>query len=92
MSDTLFEKTREKFIGRPLKSLYKNHSASRNRFVLFLERDSGYPLRLGDDFNLSLLIMRRPNCAEFPIVSINRYYDEIHVTIRKPEENADAGL
>lgn len=92
MSDTYFEHSKERFIGRPLKSLYKKHTASRNRFVLFLERDSGYPQRLGEDFNLSLLISRRPNCAEFPIVSINRYYDEIHVTIRKPEEKADAGL
>ena len=56
MSDTYFEHSKERFIGRPLKSLYKKHTASRNRFVLFLERDSGYPQRLGEDFNLSLLI------------------------------------
>lgn len=29
------ETSREKFIGKPLKSLYKNHAFSRKSFVLF---------------------------------------------------------
>lgn len=92
MSDTLFERTRELFIGKPLKNLYRNHSASRNKVVLFLEQESGYPKRLGEDFNLSNLIVRWKKVEEFPVVSIERYYEELHITIRRPEGVKDAGV
>lgn len=84
--DTL-ETSREKFIGKPLKSLYKNHTYSRKSFVLFLEQaDGSGRRRLGEDPNLSLLIMRNKQYADFPIASISRYYEQIHVVVNPPEE------
>lgn len=81
------ETSREKFIGKPLKSLYKNHAFSRKSFVLFLENADGSDrLRLGEDPSLSLLIMRNKQYAEYPIASIGRYYEQIHVVINPPEE------
>lgn len=84
--DTL-EITRRKFIGQPLKALYKNHSYSRKSFVLFLESaDGSEKKRLGEDPNLSLLIMRNKQVADYPVKDIYRYYDQIHVVVNPPEE------
>lgn len=91
MADVLFEKSRERFIGRPLKDLYQNHTASRNKFVLFLERKDGGSQRLGEDFNLSALILKRKIYADHIIVSIERHYNEIYVTVRMPEGEDNAG-
>lgn len=80
------EINRDKFIGKPLKALYRNHHASRKGFVLFLENaDGSGRRRLGEDPNLSLLIMRNKQYAEYPIASIGRYYEQIHVGINPPE-------
>ena len=79
------EITKGKFIGRPLARLYKRHGASRNRFVLFLE-DKENRLRLGADYNLSLVIYKNQQYADFPVKDIVRYYDEIHVIITRPED------
>ena len=38
--DTL-DRTGLKFIGKPLKTLYKNHGVSRKNFALFLENPDG---------------------------------------------------
>ena len=84
--DTL-ETSRKKFIGQPLKALYKNHTFSRKSFVLFLENaDGSGRKRLGDDPNLSLLIKRNSQYAEFPVKDIYRYYDQIHVVVNPKEE------
>ena len=91
MSDRLFEKSRLAFIGKPLKSLYQHHTASRNRFVLFLERKDGGVQKLGEDFNLSALILKRKVYADHTIVSIERRYNEIHITVRMPEGENNAG-
>lgn len=91
MSDRLFEKSRLAFIGKPLKSLYQHHTASRNKFVLFLERKDGGSQRLGEDFNLSALILKRKIYADHIIVSIERHYNEIYVTVRMPEGEDNAG-
>lgn len=87
MSDTILERTKVKFLGKPLKRLYKHHSVSRDKFVLFL--DGEYPKRLGEDFNLSNLIVRCKQYADYPVLDIRRYYDEIHVKITAPEEKTD---
>lgn len=79
--------TGQKFIGRPLKALYKKHGVSRKNFVLFLENpDGSRRVRLGADLNLSLLIIKNKVFAECPIKSISRFYEEIHVVISRPEE------
>ena len=83
--DTL-DTSREKFIGMPLKSLYKNYAFSRKSFVLFCENPDGSgKKRLGADLNLSLLILRNPKYADHTVASIHRYYDEIHVVVNPPE-------
>ena len=89
--DTL-DRTGLKFIGKPLKTLYKNHGVSRKNFALFLENPDGSGrVRLGADLNLSLLIAKNKVFAEYPIKSISRFYEEIHVVINPPEvKNADA--
>lgn len=84
--DTL-ETSREKFIGQPLKSLYKKHSFSRKSFVLFCENPDGSGRkRLGEDPNLSLLILRNRKYASYPVSDIFRYYEQVCVVINPPEE------
>lgn len=79
--------SREKFIGQPLKSLYKKHSFSRKSFVLFCENPDGSGRkRLGDNLNLSLLILKNPKYADHTVASIQRYYDEIHVVVNPPRK------
>ena len=81
--------TAQKFIGQPLKSLYKKHSYSRKSFVLFLENEDGSGRqRIGEDLNLSLLIVKHREYVDFPIASISRYDDEIHVVVNPPEEDS----
>ena len=84
------EITKKKFVGRPLARLYKRHGASRNRFALFLE-DDNTRTPLGADYNLSLIIYKNWQYADFPVKDIVRYYNEIHVIITRPEEEKDAG-
>lgn len=87
VKDTL-ETSREKFIGKPLRNLFKNHSYSRKSFVLFLENADGSDRRrLGEDPNLSLLITRNRRYGEYPVASISRYYEQIHVVINPPGED-----
>ena len=82
------ETSREKFIGKPLKSLYKKHSYSRKSFVLFCENPDGSGRkRLGEDMNLSFLILRNPAYAGYTVASISRYYEEIHVVVNPPKED-----
>lgn len=84
--DTL-ETSREKFIGQPLKSLYKKHSFSRKSFVLFCENPDGSGRkRLGEDVNLSLLILRNKKYANYLVSDIFRYYEQVCVVINPPEE------
>ena len=79
--------TAQKFIGQPLKSLYKKHSYSRKSFVLFLENEDGSGRqRIGEDLNLSLLIVKHRKYVDYPIASISRYDDEIHVVVNPPKE------
>lgn len=86
----MLETTREKFIGQPLKSLYKKHSFSRKSFVLFCENPDGSDRkRLGDNLNLSLLIIKNPKYADHTVTSIYRYYDEIHVVINPPRKEKE---
>lgn len=86
------EINKHKFIGQPLQALYRNHHASRKGFVLFLENaDESDRRRLGEDLNLSLLILRNRQYADYPIAKIYRYYEQIHIVIIPPEEeHADA--
>ena len=80
------DRTGLKFIGQPLKVLYKNHGVSRKNFVLFLETPDGSGrVRLGANLNLSLLIAKNKGFAENQIKSITRFYDEIHVVITTGE-------
>lgn len=75
------------FIGKPLQNLYHRHHASRKGFVLFLENaDGSGRRRLGEDPNLSLLILRNVKYADYIVASIYRYYDQIHIVINPPEE------
>lgn len=75
------------FIGKPLQNLYHRHHASRKGFVLFLENaDGSGRRRLGEDPNLSLLIIKNPKYADHTVAEIRRYYDQIHVVINPPEE------
>ena len=77
----------QKFIGQPLKNLYKKHSYSRKSFVLFLENGDGSGRqRIGEDLNPSLLIVKHREYVDFPIASISRYDDEIHVVVNPPKE------
>lgn len=77
---------KDKFIGKPLTTLYHRHHASRKGLVLFLENpDGSNRRRLGDDLNLSLLILRNAKYAGYPVVKICRYYEQIHVIINPPE-------
>lgn len=76
-----------KFIGKPLSELYHRHHASRKGFVLFLENpDKSDRRRLGEDLNLSLLILRNSKYAHYPVAYIFRYYEQIAVVINPPEE------
>ena len=86
------EINKHKFIGQPLQTLYKRHHALRKGFVLFLENADGSDRRrLGEDLNLSLLILRNVKYADYTVASIYRYYDQIHIVINPPEEeHADA--
>ena len=86
------EINKHKFIGQPLQTLYKRHHALRKGFVLFLENADGSDRRrLGEDLNLSLLILRNVKYADYIVASIYRYYDQIHIVINPPEgEHADA--
>ena len=55
--------------------------------MLFLENaDGSGRRRLGSDFNLSLIIYRNRDYADYPVASISRYYEEIHVVINPPKE------
>lgn len=82
------DRTGQKFIGQPLKVLYKNHGVSRKNFALFLETSDGSRrVRLGADLNLSLLIAKNKVFAEHPIKSITRFYEEIHVVISSGGED-----
>lgn len=91
VTDTL-ETNSDKFIGKPLKRLYNRHAFSWKSFVLFLENADGTGRkRLGADPNLSLIILNNKQYADYPVVDIHRYYEEIHVIINPPEEkDADA--
>lgn len=81
------EINKHKFIGKPLQELYKRHHALRRGFVLFLENADGSDRkRLGEDPNLSLLILRNVKYADYTVASIYRYYDQIHIVINPPEE------
>ena len=81
---------KDKFIGKPLATLYQRHHASRKGFVLFLENpDGSNRRRLGDDLNLSLLIVRNAKYAGYPVAKIYRYYEQIHVIINPPEEEKE---
>ena len=81
------EINKHKFIGKPLQELYKRHHALRRGFVLFLENADGSDRkRLGEDPNLSLLILRNVKYADYIVASIYRYYDQIHIVINPPEE------
>lgn len=76
------------FIGKPLQNLYHRHHASRKGFVLFLENaDGSNRRRLGEDPNLSLLILRNKQYAHYPIGEIFRYYEQVAVVINPPEED-----
>lgn len=76
------------FIGKPLQNLYHRHHASRKGFVLFLENaDGSGRRRLGEDPNLSLLILRNKQYAHYPIGEIFRYYEQVAVVINPPEED-----
>lgn len=88
MSPTEFlETTGKKFIGKPLNSLYKHHAFSRKSFVLFLENaDGSGRRRLGEDPNLSMLILKNVKYAGYPIAKIFWYYEQICVVINPPEE------
>ena len=87
--DTL-ETSREKFIGKPLKNIYHKHAFSQKSFVLFCENPDGSGRkRLGEDMNLSLLILRNPAYAGYTVASISRYYEEIHVVVNPPKEEKE---
>ena len=78
---------KDKFIGKPLSELYHRHHASRKGFLLFLENaDGSNRRRLGEDPNLSLLILRCRQYANYPIAEIFRYYEQVAVVINPPEE------
>lgn len=81
------------FIGKPLQNLYHRHHASRKGFVLFLENADGSDRRrLGEDPNLSLLILRNRKYSSYPIAEIFRYYDKISVEESGPRaEETDSG-
>ena len=87
-TDTL-ETNRDKFIGKPLKRLYQHHGYSKKDFALFLENPDGTGRkRIGADPNLSLIILKNQQYADYPVVDIHRYYDEIHIVINPPEETS----
>lgn len=78
---------KDKFIGKPLASLYERHHASRKGFRLFLDSPDGKHRKpLGEDLSLSLLIRRNAKYANYPIAQIYRYYEQICVVINPPEE------
>ena len=82
---------KDKFKGQPLRDLYKRHHASRKGFVLFLENaDGSNRRRLGEDPNLSLLILRNKQYAHYPIGEIFRYYEQVAVVINPTEEEKHA--
>ena len=57
--------------------------------MLFLENGDGSGRqRIGEDLNLSLLIVKHRKYVDFPIASISRYDDEIHVVVNPPEEDS----
>lgn len=86
VTDTLLTNS-DKFIGKPIKRLYNRHAFSSKNFVLFLEnRDGTGRKRLGTDPNLSLIILKNSQYADYPVADIHRYYEEIHVIINPPEE------
>lgn len=83
----LLDVNKVKFIGKPLQDLYQRHHASRKGFVLFLENADGSDrTRLGEDLNLSLLILRNRKYANYTVADIFRYYEQICVVINPPEE------
>lgn len=77
--------TKTKFIGKPLKRLYQRHGVSRGGYALLLETEGGRT-RIGGDVNLSVLILKNKQYADYPVLDIVRYYDEIHVIITRSEE------
>ena len=81
------EINKHKFIGKPLQELYHRHHALRKGFVLFLENADGSDRRrLGEDPNLSMLILKNVKYAGYPIAKIFWYYEQICVVINPPEE------
>ena len=87
------EINKHKFIGQPLQTLYKRHHALRKGFVLFLENaDGSGRRRLGEDPNLSLLILRNKKYANYPVSDIFRYYEQVCVVINPPEEEKKDGV
>ena len=81
------------FIGKPLQNLYHRHHASRKGFVLFLENaDGSGRRRLGEDPNLSLLILRNKKYANYLVSDVFRYYEQVCVVINPPEEEKKDGV
>ena len=81
------EINKHKFIWKPLQELYHRHHALRKGFMLFLENADGSDRRrLGEDLNLSLLILRNAKYAGYPVAQIYWYYEQIHIVINPPEE------
>ena len=55
--------------------------------MLFLEDEDGSNRkRLGEDPNLSLLILRNTRYSFYTVAKICRYYEQIHVIVIRPEK------
>lgn len=80
----LLEVSKKKYIGHPLESLIGKGSVFRGGYRL--NADGDVPTGLGKDYSLDRLIKANSEKTAWTIVKIDRYYDEIIITIAPPEE------
>lgn len=80
----LLEVSGKKYIGQPLESLIGKSSINSGGYRLHIDGD--VPEVLGNDYSLDRLIKANFTKRAWPIVKIDRYYDEIIVTITPPAE------
>ena len=80
----LLEVSGKKLIGQPLESLIGKATVSRDGYRVYIDGD--VPVLLGQDYSLDKIIKENYTKRAWPIVKVDRYYNEVVVTITPPAE------